>query len=130
MSRLVFVNRFFYPDHSATSQMLTDAAFDLSAKGHDVQVVTSRLLYEGSSDLVHKEEVQGVTVHRIWTSSFGRSNLIGRAFDYLTFYISVFWVLFRILEPGITVVAKTDPPLVSIPVGAAARIRVSGVRML
>ena len=123
MSRLVFVNRFFYPDHSATSQMLTDAAFYLSVKGHDVQVVTSRLLYEGSSDLAYKEVVQGVTVHRTWTSSFGRSNLIGRAFDYLTFYLSVFWVLLRILEPGVTVIAKTDPPLVSIPVGAAARIR-------
>ena len=38
--KLVFVNRFFYPDHSATSQMLSDAAFYFSGKGHDVQVLT------------------------------------------------------------------------------------------
>src|ERR1700735_2470059 len=30
MQRLIFVNRFFYPDHSATSQMLSDLAFYLA----------------------------------------------------------------------------------------------------
>ena len=33
MNKLVIVNRFFYPDISATSQMLTDAAFFLAGRG-------------------------------------------------------------------------------------------------
>jgi len=123
MSRLVFVNRFFYPDHSATSQILSDAAFFLAARERDVHVVTSRLTYEGKAQLASSEVVRGVTVHRIWTSRFGRDALVGRAFDYLTFYLSVFWVLVRLLERGDTVIAKTDPPLLSIPVGAAAWLR-------
>ncbi|HEY1246144.1 MAG TPA: hypothetical protein VGF29_15065, partial [Hyphomicrobiaceae bacterium] len=28
--KLIFVNRFFHPDHSATSQMLSDLAFALA----------------------------------------------------------------------------------------------------
>jgi colanic acid biosynthesis glycosyl transferase WcaI len=121
--KLVFVNRFFYPDVSATSQMLSDAAFYLAEKQHNIHVVTSRLEYEGSSGLPTTEVVKGVTVHRIWTTSFGRANLLGRALDYFTFYVSAFFKLVRLLGEGDTVVAKTDPPLISVPVGWAASYR-------
>ena len=30
MRRLIFINRFFFPDHSATSQILSDLAFHLA----------------------------------------------------------------------------------------------------
>ena len=40
MARLIFVNRFFCPDHSATSQILSDLAFDLADAGREVHVVT------------------------------------------------------------------------------------------
>jgi hypothetical protein len=36
MQRLIFVNRFFHPDHSATSQILSDLAFHLAEAGFDV----------------------------------------------------------------------------------------------
>ena len=41
MPRLIFVNRYFFPDHSATSQILSDLAFHLAATGRDVHIVTS-----------------------------------------------------------------------------------------
>lgn len=126
--KVVFVNRFFYPDISATSQMLSDAAFYLAEKGHEIHVVTSRLSYEGDAGLAAREEVGGVQVHRLWTTGFGRGKMIGRAMDYVSFYFSVFFYLSRFLESGDRVVAKTDPPLVSIPVGAAARLR--GARLV
>ena len=44
--RIVFVNRYFYPDQSATSRMLTDLTFRLAERGLSVAVVTSRQLYE------------------------------------------------------------------------------------
>ena len=31
--RVIFVNRYFYPDLSATSEMLSDLAFALSERG-------------------------------------------------------------------------------------------------
>lgn len=115
MSKIVFVNRFFYPDYSATSQMLTDLAFDLASRGCAVEVIASRQLYEDSNrNLVKMEEVGGVRVRRVWSSSFGRSHLPGRALDYLTFYISASWRMWRTVGAGDVVVAKTDPPLISV----------------
>lgn len=121
--KIVFVNRFFYPDLSATSQMLSDAAFYLATRNHEVHIVTSRLSYEGEGDLPASETIHRVQIHRIWTSSFGRSTLLGRAFDYSTFYLVVFFRLLALLSVGDYVIAKTDPPLVSVPVSWAASIK-------
>ena len=51
---------------------------------------------------------------RVWTTRFGRQNLLGRTLDYLTFYFSAAWSLFALATPGDIVVAKTDPPLISV----------------
>ena len=114
--RVIFINRFFYPDHSATSQLLSDLAFYLASRGHEVHVVCSRQLYESpEAQLITSELVQGVQVHRVWTSRFGRSNLAGRASDYLSFYLSATIKLFLLTDSRTVVVAKTDPPLISVP---------------
>jgi colanic acid biosynthesis glycosyl transferase WcaI len=42
--KLYLINRFFWPDFSATSQMLTDLASGL-AGSYNITVVTSRALY-------------------------------------------------------------------------------------
>lgn len=123
--KIVFVNRFFYPDHSATSQMVSDLAFHLAKKGCHVEVVTSRLGYEDGSaaQMRLQEAIEGVRISRVWTSSFGRQVLAGRAFDYLTFYASASWRLFRLLDHGDIVVAKTDPPLISVCAATVATLR-------
>ena len=46
MKRLIFLNRFFFPDHSATSQLLSDLAFHLAAAGRQVHVITSQQRYD------------------------------------------------------------------------------------
>jgi glycosyltransferase involved in cell wall biosynthesis len=123
-TRIVFLNRFFFPDYSATSQMLTDLAFHLAGCGMDVHVVTSRQLYDNPhADLPEGERVNGVSIHRLPTSRFGRSALIGRGFDYLSFYIAAYRRVLACVSPGDVLVAKTDPPLVSIPAMQAARRR-------
>lgn len=129
MAKIIFLNRFFYPDHSATSQMLSDLAFDLSKVGREVHVITSRLRYdEPTATLPSGQAIQGVQVHRVWTSRFGRSHLLGRAVDYLTFYTSAIWRLWRVTCSGDTVVAKTDPPLASLIAAPVARLR--GARLI
>ena len=67
--------------------------------------------------------MQGVRVTRVWTTRFGRQNLLGRTLDYLTFYLSAAWSLFVLLKPGDIVVAKTDPPLISVVAAIVAKIR-------
>ncbi|HRJ00371.1 MAG TPA: glycosyltransferase family 4 protein [Hyphomonas sp.] len=122
--RLIFANRFYAPDHSATAQMLTDVAEGLAAKDWDVTILTSRLSYDDpAASYVPEEDREGVRVLRVATTGFGRSNLIGRAFDYLSFYASSFFRLLRIARKGDIVIIKTDPPLLSVPLGFAARLK-------
>lgn len=123
--KLIFVNRYFHPDHSATSQMLSDLAFALAADGEfEVHVVASRQRYEdAAARLPAAESVRGVAVHRVWTSRFGRRNLWGRALDYASFYASAAATLLRIADSRSILVAKTDPPLISVVVSGVARLR-------
>jgi colanic acid biosynthesis glycosyl transferase WcaI len=113
--KLIFLNRFFHPDHSATSQLLSDLAFALAERGSEVAVITSRQRYDAPADTLPVQEVAGgVAIHRVWTSRFGRANLVGRLIDYLTFYLSAAWCLWRLARAGDVVIAKTDPPMLSV----------------
>src|SRR5437868_2374377 len=95
--------------------MLSDLAFALASKGQIVCVITSRQGYdEPAATLPRREVVEGVSICRVWTSRFGRGNLIGRAFDYVTFYLSAAWRLWRLARLGDVVIAKTDPPMLSV----------------
>lgn len=122
--KLIFVNRFFYPDRSATSQLLTSLAIALAARGWEVHVVASRLRYEDpGAALPAREMIKGIQVDRVWTLRFGRSNLAGRAVDYLTFYFSAAWRLWRLARRDDIVVAKTDPPILSVVAAGVAATR-------
>jgi hypothetical protein len=48
MKRIIFLNRFFYPDHSAASQILSDLAFHLAGDRNDIHVITSQQRYDNS----------------------------------------------------------------------------------
>ena len=124
MKRLFFLNRFFLPDLSATSQILGSLAVDLAESGKDVHVITSRQLYDDpKADLPAQEIVSGVHVHRVSSTQFGRSALVGRGIDYLSFYASLWRCMLTLAERGDILVAMTDPPLLSILAQRAARRR-------
>lgn len=105
--------------------MLTDLARALSARGYNVHVVASRQLYENSAaSLPALESLCNVQVHRVPATRFGRRGLLGRAMDYLSFYITCAFMLFKLLRRGDVLVVKTDPPLLSIlgaPISAIKR---------
>ncbi len=122
MPRLIFVNRFFYPDHSATSQILSDLAFHLASTGRDVHIVTSAQIYDDAkAALPVSEIINGVQVHRVPSTRFGRHTLFGRSIDYLSFYRSMWSCLIAVARRDDVIIGKTDPPLTSIIAMAAAR---------
>src|SRR5262245_8867122 len=110
--------------------MLSDLAFALAEKrGQAVCVITSRQRYDAPAErLPARETVKGVSVHRLWTSRFGRANLVGRAVDYATFYAAAAWRLWRLSRPGDVVIAKTDPPMLSLIAAPVCRLR--GARLI
>lgn len=123
MPKIVFANRYFFPDHSATSQILSDLAFHLADR-MDVHVITSRQVYDDpNANLPAREEIDDVTVHRVRTTQRGRTSLTGRALDYASFYAAAMTKALALVRRGDIIVAKTDPPMISVPMGWAASIR-------
>lgn len=123
MGKIVFVNRYYAPDFSSSSALLTDVAAALATR-QPVHVVTSRQRYDDPrARLSASDVIDGVVVHRVWTTRFGRSGLAGRACDYATFFVSAGLTLLRLLARGDVVVAKTDPPLISTVAALAALLR-------
>jgi glycosyltransferase involved in cell wall biosynthesis len=56
----------------------------------------------------------GVKIFRVWTTRFGRSALLWRAVDNLSFHFSVALFLIFHVRRGDIVVLKTDPPLLQL----------------
>lgn len=127
--KIVFLNRFYFPDISATSQLLTDLARHLAGAGWEVHVVTGRQRYDDArARLPAQEIVEGVHIHRVSSTRFGRHSIAGRAVDSFTFCVTAAVRLLRLVRPGDIIVAKTDPPLVSVIGAWTARRR--GARLV
>ena len=123
-NRVFFINRFFYPDQSATSQMLSDVAEHLAATGWSVHIITSRMSFSDASVWLDKETTwQSVNITRVSTTRFGRASVVGRLFDYLSFYFSSFFKVLVLVRKGDIVVVKTDPPMLSVTLGLVARLK-------
>lgn len=122
-SSLVFLNRFYWPDHGATAQMLTDLAEDLAASGCAVTVVTGRATYDGArAELAADETRNGVRILRVWSPSLGRARPLARLLGYASYYIGAFLRLLTLPRPH-AIVAMTDPPLLLGAAVVAAKLR-------
>ena len=104
--------------------MLSDLAFRLAESGEEVHVVAGRQLYDDpAANLPGFEEVNKVSVHRVRAGRFGRARLVGRMIDYLFFYAASAVTVLRLARKRDIVVVKTDPPLLSLVAGNAARLK-------
>ncbi len=110
--RIYFCNRYVTPDLSATSQILSDLATHLVARGMQVTLIGSRQRYDDACAVLPEvERIDGVDVLRVGRSRFGRDGLVGRGFDYLDYMRGAKRALKKQLQPGDLVVAMTDPPM-------------------
>lgn len=124
--RLIILNQFFYPDHSATSQLMTALAEDLVRHGIRVTALASQGSYNGGRAFAKHEMHHGVQIERVWATSFGKEHLLGRLTDYLTFYVGACWRLLRLprhADEETVVMALTTPPLIGLVAWLAGRLR-------
>ena len=122
--RLIFINRYFHPDQSATSRLLSDLVFALANAEHDILILTSRQRYDDPDARLPASEVRGtVKVHRLAGTRFGRIRLLGRAIDYLSFYVATAVTLLKLARAGDTIVPMTDPPMLGVLAGPIARLK-------
>jgi colanic acid biosynthesis glycosyl transferase WcaI len=125
--RIIILNQFFYPDHSATSQLMTDLAESLVEHGVRVTALAGRGRYNGGERLSACQEHNGVKIERAWASSFGKRHLAGRLADYLSFYLGACWKLCFLPKHDI-IMALTTPPLISLVALLIGRLR--GMRVV
>jgi glycosyltransferase involved in cell wall biosynthesis len=119
--RVIFVNRRYRPDEAATSQLLTDLAEHLAARGFAVEVIAARFRPE---DGPSGERIAGVAVRRLGAGgTAARAGLVARAFASLGFALAAAFTLVRGLRPGDAVVAMTDPPLLGVMLAPAVALR-------
>ena len=111
--RIIFVNRVYWPDTTATAQLLTDLAEGLARSGHDVHVVCAGC---------GPAEQGGVKIHRTGGATAHRG-LVSQAANYLRFLVDARSRLRTLAGPGDIVVVKTDPPLLAVAVSGLARAR-------
>lgn len=127
--KIVLANRYFHPDQSATSRMVSSLAFSLAREGFPVTALASRHLHDDPGVLLPvRESVRGVSVHRLRTSGFGRTRIAGRAIDYATYHLSAmaWWLMHA--ERGDLCVLCTDPPLLA--VSSALPIALRGAKLV
>lgn len=120
--RLTILNQFFYPDHSATSQLMTALAENLVEYGVEVTALAGRGRYNGGGMLPSHEYYKGVLIERAWATSFGKKSTTGRLADYLTFYLGAFWKLLTMPRQDV-VMALTTPPLIGLVALIVGRLR-------
>jgi glycosyltransferase involved in cell wall biosynthesis len=120
--RVIILNQFFYPDISATSQLMTDLAESFTERGIEVTALSGRGLYNGGRPLTAREDFNGIKIERAWATSFGKRSMPGRLSDYLSFYIGASLKLLRLPRHDV-IMALTTPPLIGAVALAVGRIR-------
>lgn len=118
--RLVFVNRSYWPEETATAQLLRDLAEALAVEGHEVVVLARQPAAPATGT---ESSAANIHIRRVKGTSWGRQSLTGRLCDFVSFQLAAAWHLVRIVRRGDTVIALSDPPLIGILVWAVSRVR-------
>ncbi len=112
--RVLLINQAFYPDVVATAQHSHDLARYLVDAGHEVAVVTSRSIYgQQGAALPRYEVVDGIEIHRVGMSLFGKGSILLRSLDFGFFYLLATTKTFTIRRPDV-VVPFTTPPFIAL----------------
>lgn len=124
---VLFFNRSYFPDQTATGRLLTALAEGLVRDhGFRVTVITGPPLASSiggpgaPSSWPHCERRNGVTILRTAGSRFDKARFAGRATNYVTYFLTATLRGLRGRRPDV-VVALTDPPIIGIAAWLAAR---------
>jgi glycosyltransferase involved in cell wall biosynthesis len=123
---LVF-NRSFYPDISATGQLLTDLCEDLVRDYQcRVSVIAGPPLRPSAEASGHHgrapvyEQFRGIDIYRVRGTTLDKKRFAGRVANYLSYFAGACVAGVRVTRPDV-VVALTDPPIIGLAASLAAR---------
>ena len=89
--RIVLLNQYYAPAEAATAQLLSDLGEELVREGHRVSAICSRRSYPDPSQIYPaRETLAGVSIHRTWTTGFGRFSRV-RIRAFFCFFHTLFF---------------------------------------
>ena len=109
--RILVLNQYYWPGVEATANLLTELCEAL-AEDYDVTVIAGK-----APDAPARQERNGVSIVRVRSTTYERSQLSRRALNYLTYVVGVLWKGMYARRPDL-VICMTDPPFI----GSMARI--------
>ena len=118
---VAFFNRSYYPDTAATGQLLTELCESLVRDhGCRVSVIAGLPMIPATGQgappprrIVSRTVHQGVEVLRARGTRWSKRRFVGRASNYVTYFLSACWAGLRLDRPDV-VVALTDPPIIGL----------------
>src|SRR5688500_13937509 len=114
MARITLLNQYYAPDEAATAQLGSDLGEALISGGHEVLAVASTRSYaDRRRRYPRREVIDGVEVHRVWSTALGRGSLPGRLTDYAFFFLGAAAKLMFGKRPD-AVIVLTTPPLIGL----------------
>ena len=111
--RILLLNHYYWPDVSGNAQYGTQLAEDLARAGMEVHAIASMGDYLGELRTPRaKEEVHnGVHIHRVPVTNFGKRTAWQRIFDALSFHLMAFFRALRLKKPDV-IITQTAPLLI------------------
>ena len=125
---IVFFNRAFYPDITATSQLLTELCQDLVVRhGCSVTVVAGTpqtTINAPENQPSHQAAPDNlgsrIAILRARATRFSKRRLIGRITNYISYFVSAIFASFKVAGVDV-VVSLTDPPIIPLVAYATAK---------
>ena len=112
--RVLVLNQFFWPDVAATAQHAFDLARYLRSHGDEVSAIASRSIYGQTGSALPEEEItDGIAIHRITSSVFGKRGVIFRSFDFLFFNVACLFKAVSLPRHDV-VICLTTPPFIAL----------------
>jgi len=109
-SSLLFLSQYFWPEETATADMLSGVAFDLAAHGFRVEAIAAQPAYRRAERLPRRLEERGVAVRRLRSTRLDKNRPLGRVLNTATFAGSA--LLSAVMDrPRDLLLAATTPPL-------------------
>ena len=121
-TRVVFFNRSFYPDISATSQLLAELSEDLVRDFDcEVTVICGKPLINKNPgavsnyglNLIKQDSLKQISILRLNCTNFSPKSFLKRISNYLSYFALSFLASFKLKDADL-VVALTDPPIIGL----------------
>lgn len=114
-TKVLLLNQFFWPDVAATAQHAFDLARFLQERGSEVTAIASRSTYgKFGGSLSEFEVCDGITIHRVGTTRFGKAGLVSRSIDFVTFNLACLFKAVSLPRHDVAICLTTPPFIVFI----------------